>query len=93
MTTQSASDDCSLVFRFEGMDVGYFEGIEAYPASSGTYRYMPFRSVGHYELGEECVRAGLARCSFLGPGGVVWFTVRSTGEYGLLDIRDLGAAP
>jgi hypothetical protein len=82
-----------LVFSFAEGHVGYFEGIDAYPVAPGRYRYMPFRSLSHYKLGVECQLAGFARCSFAGPAGVVWFSVRATGEPGVLDVSDLGATP
>jgi hypothetical protein len=39
-----------LEFTFEGKPVGYFEESEC-PRVPGRYRYMPYRGIGHYELG------------------------------------------
>ena len=77
----------SLVFRFNGKPVGYFETPE-YPSVPGRYRYMPFRGVGHYEMHQELRANGRALCYFNEGGSRVSFEVAGAPEEGVLDLRD-----
>lgn len=81
-----------MTFEFKGQHVGYFEAIDAYPSAPGQYRYMPYRGIGHLKMIEECARAGMARCTYAGAYGTMEFTVRTAGEYGLLEISEIEAA-
>jgi hypothetical protein len=81
-----------LTFEFNGQSVGYFEGIDAYPTTPGKFRYMPYRAIGHLKMIEACARDGSARCTYTGSSGPMACTVRTAGEYGLLDISEIAPA-
>jgi hypothetical protein len=66
------------------MPVGYFEEPE-YPGTAGRYRYMPYRGVGHYHMG-QALKTGPARCSFSHEGSRYEFVVTAVPEYGVLEI-------
>ena len=81
-----------LTFEYKGQRVGYFEAIESYPTAPGKYRYMPYRAIGHLKMIEECARDGAARCTYTAKSGTIAFTVRTAGEYGLLEISEIAPA-
>ena len=91
-SSRPASEGRALTFAFKGQHVGYFEEIDAYPSAPGRYHYMPYRGIGHLKMIEECARAGMARCTYAGAHGTMEFTARTAGEYGLLEISEIGAA-
>jgi hypothetical protein len=58
-----SEDTEKLQFYHEGIVVGYFEE-EEYPRAPGRYRYMAFRSSGHFRM-QTALQAGLQpRCTF-----------------------------
>ena len=58
-----------LQFSFDGAPVGYFEE-PSYPREAGEYRYMPFRGIGHYNLGRALAEGA---CSL--PSSSTWTSV------------------
>ena len=88
-SSRPASEGRALTFEFKGQHVGYFEAMDAYPSAPGKYRYMPYRGIGHLKMIEECARAGMARCTYAGAHGTMEFTVRTAGEYGMLEISEI----
>ncbi len=46
---QCSMGSSKLEFLLNGIAVGYFEDSE-YPRQDGRYRYVPYRSVGHYQM-------------------------------------------
>ena len=75
-----------LEFRCHGMEVGYFEGPH-FPTAPGQYRYEPYRSLGHYEMGLRLEQAGKAECHFLGDEPMR-FTVVGCPTYGVLSLAE-----
>lgn len=80
------ADKSELAFFFKRMAVGYFLDATAYPNAPGSYRYMPYRGLGHYEMGEELRRTGSASCTYPTEAGEVEFVIRGRPEYGVLVI-------
>ncbi len=79
-----------LDFTYDGKRVGYFEEPVC-PSTPGRYRYMPYRSIGHYEL-NIALRAGRRpRCAVPSHPGKS-FTVLSCPEYGVLELAEFSAA-
>ncbi len=78
----------NLEFLLDGMKVGYFEARE-YPARPGRYRYMPYRSGGHYKMVQQILQQGAARCYYDTGALRVSFTVIAIPEYGTLELSDL----
>jgi hypothetical protein len=74
-------------FDFEGGAAGIFLD-DGFPQFPGRYRYMPYRSGSHYRMGQRIQATGSAVCTYDDGGRRVRFTVRSCGEYGLLDLSD-----
>lgn len=74
-------------FFFEDRPVGYFEGDQL-PDKPGEYRYMPFRSRGHYEFIGALKSAGPQRCHCLIGGKKHHFTVLHWVSYGLLALGE-----
>jgi hypothetical protein len=81
-----------LEFMFENMPVGYFQESE-FPASDGSYHYMPFRGPGHYRMGISLRETGRAQCCYDSGSERVLFTVRSCPEYGVLELVDFERRP
>jgi hypothetical protein len=77
-----------LDFEYEGLRVGYFTEGCSYPSVPGTYRYMPYRSGGHFSMHQELRATGTARCTCAGPEGRMTFLVRACPEYGVLVLDD-----
>lgn len=74
-------------FFFNGMRVGFFEET-GFPTKPGRYRYMPYRSGGHYEM-HKSRRAGLQpRCTLYIDDRVISFVVVDCPEYGMLELAD-----
>jgi hypothetical protein len=72
--------------------VGEFEEWER-PRSDGQYRYLPFRSRGHFILQAQ-LRAGRQPRCYYDEGDVrISFTVSSCPEYGVLEVRDFARSP
>ena len=78
-------------FMFNGLQVGCFE--EAFPRSPGRYRYMPYRSGGHYEMHKQRRANGGARCYYDSGGTRVSFMVTDCPEYGVLELHDFETSP
>ena len=76
-----------LEFKFNGMPVGYFEESE-YPRNDGRYRYMPYRGLGHYQMGIELREKGRARCNYTVGSEEVSFAVLDCPEYGFLKLGE-----
>jgi len=74
-------------FFFEDRPLGYFEGDQL-PDKPGEYRYMPFRSRGHYEFIGALKSAGPQRCHYLIAGRKHHFTVLKSVSYGLLALAE-----
>lgn len=74
------------------MPVGYFEEPE-FPNIDGSYRYMPFRGQGHYQLQVALREQGKARCSYESGDKRVEFNVRSCPQYGVLELTDFERKP
>ena len=72
-------------FCLEDMVVGHLEG-NAFPTSSGIYRYMPYRGPGHYRLITSLKAVGPQRCYFLRGGERRYFTVMGCPSYGRLEL-------
>jgi hypothetical protein len=70
-------------FFFKDRPVGYFEGDQL-PDKPGEYRYMPFRSRGHYEFIGALKSKGPQRCHYLVEEKKRHFTVLHWVSYGLL---------
>ena len=81
----------ALDFFFDRLPVGRFLEAEAYPAKPGIYRYMPYRGVGLYRLGQECGPSGVAKCSYPGPDGPSGFIGRPGAERGTFVIESIGS--
>jgi hypothetical protein len=79
----------ALEFFFERAPVGYFLETEAYPSKPGTYRFMPYRGVGLYKLGQKCGPSGVERCSYPGPDGPQYFTGRPGATRGTFVIEEI----
>jgi hypothetical protein len=56
------------------------------PREPGRWKYMPYRSVWHYELGQRLRAGETPRCVFEADGARVEFTVASIPEYGVLEV-------
>jgi hypothetical protein len=78
-------ENSKLEFLFENMPVGYFQTSE-FPASDGSYRYMPYRGPGHYYMGVKLRETGSAQCRYNTGDESVTFIVRSCPEYGVLEL-------
>jgi len=68
--------------------VGYFEDFEL-PSKPGHYRYMPFRSVAHYNFLHAISSGKPQRCHFVVDGEKRYFLVLRLVEYGMLEIAEL----
>jgi hypothetical protein len=82
-----SSEQEAKTFFFEGNPVGYFCADEL-PTTPGQYQYMPYRGVGHSNLGLALSSRGPQRCHYLVAGERQEFTVKSTVSYGRLDLSD-----
>jgi hypothetical protein len=76
-----------LEFFYDGMAVGTFEELE-YPRKNGTFRYMPYRGAGHYEMQTARRNAVLPRCYYDDDQERVFFTVVDCPEYGILELTN-----
>jgi hypothetical protein len=77
-----------LDFEYDGIPAGCFTEGSSYPSAPGSYRYMPYRNLGHLRMHEELRGAGSARCTYVGPEGRMTFLVRACPEYGVLVLDD-----
>ena len=76
-----------LEFMCNRMQAGCFEARE-YPSAPGLYRYAPYRSGGHYQMGMLFRRDGVVRCYYDAGERRVSFTVSGRPEYGVLALQD-----
>ena len=83
-------DEHARAFYFNGRHVGYFESAEL-PSKPGHYRYMPFRSVGHYQFIRALGSGNPQRCHFVVGGTKRHFLVLRLVEYGVLEIAAVEA--
>jgi hypothetical protein len=81
-----------LEFMFEDMPVGYFQESE-FPATDGSYHYMPYRGPGHYRLGLRLQETGRAQCCYDVGSERVLFVVRRCPEYGVLELIEFERKP
>ena len=82
----------SVEFMFNGMQVGCFDAA-ALPSRPGRYRYMPYRSFGHYEMHKLLRAGGAPRCWYDIEEFRISFTVGAFPEYSLLDLHDFDRSP
>ena len=82
----------ALDFSYNGRTAGYFVDIPTYPTDVGQYHYMPYRSVGHYELAMAWREKGAARCTFTTAEGEVIFFTRYGDAPGVLRVEAFSAA-
>ena len=80
-----------LQFSFDGAPVGYFEE-PSYPREPGEYRYMPFRGIGHYNLG-RALADGPALCRFVDANDTYDFVVSLRPRHGVLAIEKIARGP
>jgi hypothetical protein len=73
-------------FLYGGLTVGFFREPER-PNKSGRYRYMPYRSGGHYKLHDALHAGERPRCVFRAAPHVS-FAVLSCPQYGELELSD-----
>jgi hypothetical protein len=78
-----------LEFFFERLPVGHFLELDAYPCKPGIYRFMPYRGVGLYRLGQKCGLAGVEKCSYPGPDGPQYFIGRPGTTRGTFVIKGI----
>jgi len=81
-----------LDFFIGRLGVGIFEDTEG-PRTPGRYSYMPYRSVGHYQMITVLREGGHPRCFCDTEEEHVEFTVRAHRGYGLLEIGDIERTP
>jgi hypothetical protein len=79
-------DQTARTFFFKDREAGCFEDDEL-PSKPGEYRYMPYRSAGHYEL-IGALRSGPQRCHYLSDGQKRFFLVLRWIKYGVLELGD-----
>jgi hypothetical protein len=72
-------------FFFEDSPVGYFERGQLPPAAE-RYRYVPYRSFGHYRLIGALKSVGPQCCHYVIAGSKYYFTVQDWVSYGLLEL-------
>jgi hypothetical protein len=72
-------------FCYEGTPAGTFYGDVA-PTEPGLYRYMPFRSIGHYMMGKAVEAGDRPVCTYESPAGTVSFEVTDRHRDGRLDL-------
>ena len=77
-----------LDFECDGISAGRFTEGASYPRAPGTYRYMPYRSLGHLRMHEKLRGMGSARCTCAASEGRMTFLVRACPEYGVLVLDD-----
>src|SRR5215469_6166325 len=80
-------EQVAKTFYFKDQNVGYFEDDEL-PTKPGQYRYMPYRSAGHYALIGASQQGKPQRCHYFVAGGKRYFQVLRWVEYGLLELGD-----
>ena len=80
-----------IQFFFGHQVVGYFE--DQPPSSAGEYRYMPFRGLGHYRLGQELGRKGPQYCHYVANGETRYFTVARIPRRYVLEVSELVPSP
>lgn len=79
-------------FFYDGSAVGLFLGADG-PRSPGSHAYEPYRGPGHYELQSLLRDGGSPRCYYEAEGRRVSFTVASSPEHGVLELRDFEFSP
>ena len=81
-----------LEFHFLGYAVGLLLADDP-PRLTGQYRYMPYRSGGHFFMHVRLRSRGKAKCSYETNDEIVKFTVSSCPEYGILELCDFEINP
>lgn len=76
-----------LKFSFNGMRVGLFNAADP-PTGPGRYRYIPYRSGGHYLMHEALARGMRPRCTIIANGRLVSLAVVGFPEYGVLELAE-----
>jgi hypothetical protein len=78
-------------FSHNGVVAGYFDqGVM--PSTPGRYRYMPYRSAGHYCVCLESRSGGHPVCTLVANEQALSFIVVGIPEYGVLEIERVGPA-
>jgi hypothetical protein len=72
-------------FFFDGAPVGYFEQ-EQFPSQPGSYRYIPYRGIGHYRLMQALKSSGPQRCHYPIEGTQHCLAVLNCPSYGVLEL-------
>jgi hypothetical protein len=70
--------------------VGRFEE-DPLPSAAGCYRYVPYRSLGHFQFQESLRTSGPQRCHYVIGRKKHHFTVMSCPSYGLLELAEFGS--
>ena len=83
-------EQIAKTFYFKDQNVGYFEDDEL-PSKPGQYRYMPYRSAGHYELIGALQHGEPLRCHYVVSGAKRHFLVLRWVEYGVLELGEFDA--
>ena len=83
----------NLDFLYNNEPVGYFIEIDSFPTIPGKYKYMPYRSPGHFQMYEECSKSGKVNCSFSDSGFDKTITVRISDNYGEIHIDKIDTEP
>jgi hypothetical protein len=85
-----AGDQHELAFTYKGRPAGCFME-PAFPRAPGRYRYMPYRSLGHYEL-VKAIRAGGQPLCRMAANPRLTFVVLACLGYGILELADITLA-
>jgi hypothetical protein len=72
-------------FFFEEEPAGYFEQTQL-PLGPGSYRYIPYRGIGHLRLMQSLKSSGPQRCHYLFNGTKHFFTVLNCPSQGVLEL-------
>jgi hypothetical protein len=80
-------EQIAKTFYFKEQNVGYFED-DKLPTKPGKYRYMPYRSAGHYALVGALHRGEPQRCHYVVSGAKRYFRVLDWVEYGVLELAE-----
>ena len=83
-------EQIAKTFYFKDQNVGYFEDDEL-PTKPGHYRYMPYRSAGHYALMGALRFGEPQRCHYVISGTKRHFMILRWVKYGVLELGDFDA--
>jgi hypothetical protein len=78
-------DQIVRTLLFKDREAGYFK-VDELPSKPGEYRYMPYRSAGHYELIEALRSGEPQRCHYLSDGQKRFFLVLRWVKYGVPEL-------